>query len=51
MSGAERTRAYNNRRKDAGLIQIKVFVHPDDAPATRNYAARRPATKAVLTNL
>jgi len=51
MTGAERTRRSVKLRKDAGLIQAKVWVHPDEADAVRAYASKKPATKAVLATL
>lgn len=50
-TGSERTKEWKERRKNVGLREIKIFVHPDDAEATRNYAGKRPATKAALNSL
>lgn len=36
------------RRNDAGLIEIKVWTHPDEAPSVRNYARKNPLTAAIL---
>jgi len=48
---AERTKKSVKKRKDAGLIQIKVWVDPEEADAVRKYAARKPKTKAILKGL
>ena len=46
-TSAQRTQAYKQRRKDAGLIQIKVWVHPGEGSLVRKYAASRPLTKKI----
>ncbi len=51
MTGAQRVSRSVRLRKDAGLTQIKVWVHPDDADAVRTYAAKKPETKALLATL
>lgn len=51
VSQADRTRSSVQKYKDAGLIQAKVWVHPDEAPATRAYAGKKPKTKAILSKL
>ena len=51
VTTANRVKASNKRRKDAGLIQGKVWFHPDDSDAVRAYAAKRPKTKQILTAL
>ncbi|MCH9712690.1 MAG: hypothetical protein K0U20_08720 [Proteobacteria bacterium] len=51
MTGAERVARSVKRRKDVGLIQAKVWVHPDEADAVRNYAGKKPQTKAALASL
>ncbi len=43
----QRVRASNQRKKDAGLKQIKIWVHPDDVIAVRNYVDKKPMTKAI----
>lgn len=48
---AERTKRSVKKRKDAGLMHIKVWVHPDEVEAVRKYAARKPKTKAILKGL
>lgn len=48
---ADRVRNSVKRRKAAGLIQAKVWVHPDEAGAVRKYAAKKPLTKAILKEL
>ena len=60
VPGNKRTQKSVQRRKDAGLIQIKVWVKDQtDEPAivvteadkVRAYAAKQPLTKAVLKDL
>lgn len=51
VSGADRTRNSVKRKKDAGLIQAKVWVHPDEAAKVRAYAAKQPKTKAINSEL
>ena len=51
MTGADRTRASTKKYKAAGLIQAKVWAHPDEAPGVRAYAAEQPLTKAILDEL
>lgn len=51
VSNADRTRNSVQKYKDAGLIQAKVWVHPDEAAAVRVYAAKKPKTKTVLKKL
>ena len=58
MTGAERVRRSNDKKKDAGLMPIKVWVvdqRSDDldgvkseANRVRNYAANQPLTKSLL---
>lgn len=50
-TSAERTKRSVKKRKDAGLIQIKVWVDPEEADAVRKYAARKPLTKVILKEL
>lgn len=47
-SNAEMVRDSNQRKKDAGLIYGKVWMHPEEAAAVRKYAAKKPKTKACL---
>lgn len=51
LSDADRTKRSNQRRKDAGLIHGKVWMHPDEAAKVRAYAAKQPKTKAILSML
>jgi hypothetical protein len=37
---AERVRALRQRRAAAGLVQLRLYVHPDDREAIRRYAER-----------
>lgn len=50
-TGAQRVAASVKRRKDKGLIQAKVWVHPDEAKAVREYAAKKPLTKSIIKEL
>ena len=50
-TNAEAVRDHVKRRKAAGLIQAKVWVHPEEADAVRRYAARKPKTKEILQEL
>ena len=59
LSGAERNRNYEQKRKDAGLVQIKVWVkdpklepgvEKTEADKVRAYAAKQPKTKQCLKN-
>ncbi len=50
-SNADSVRDSVKRKKDAGLIQAKVWVHPEEAAAVRKYAARKPKTKECLNNV
>ena len=47
LTGAERVRRNKQRNKSAGLSHIQVWVHPEEAPSVRTYAANRPKTKAA----
>ena len=51
LSSADRTRNSVKKYKDAGLIQAKVWVHPDEAAKVRIYAGKQPETKAILKDL
>lgn len=51
LTPAERTKKSVQKRKDAGLMQIKVWVDPEEADAVRKYAARKPLTKEILKEL
>lgn len=51
MTGADRTRASKQKFQDAGLRQVKVWIHPDEAPLLRVYASRRPLTKVIIKEL
>ena len=37
--------------QDAGLIQAKVWTHPDEALDVREHAADNPKTKLILKEL
>jgi len=47
LTGAERVRQLGVRYRKAGLKQIKLWMHPDDAASTRAYVDRKPKTKAA----
>lgn len=51
VPGNKRTQKSVQKRKDAGLIQAKVWVHPDEAGTVRTYAGKKPLTKAILKAL
>lgn len=36
----ERVQRHEQRKRDAGLVQRKVWAHPDDWPGIRKYVAR-----------
>ena len=50
-TSAERTQKSVQKKKDAGLIHAKVWVHPDEAAKVRAYAAKQPLTKAINSEL
>ena len=50
LTGAQRQARSVKRKKAAGMIQAKVWVHPDEAAKVRAYAAKQPKTKAALKN-
>ena len=51
LTGAARVARSVRLRKNAGLIQAKVWVHPDEADAVRAYAGKKPKTKAINATL
>jgi hypothetical protein len=51
LTGAERVRRNKQRNQSAGLLHIKIWVHPDEAGAVRSYAAKKPLTKAARKRL
>ena len=48
LTPAQRVRRVKDRKIAAGMVTIKIDVHPDDSEAVRKYAAKRPATKAAI---
>jgi hypothetical protein len=48
---AIRTARNKERYKDAGLTEIKVWTHPDEAPNVREHAANNPKTKRIRKRL
>jgi hypothetical protein len=51
LTGAERVKRHEERYRNAGLQQIKIWVHPDDAEYVRNCAANKQATSSILKGL
>jgi len=51
LTGAQRTKASNNRKIAAGLVSARVWMHPDETESVRAYAAKKPLTKAILKSL
>ena len=51
VPGNKRTQKSVQKKRDAGLIQAKVWVHPDEADKVRAYAAKQPLTKAINAEL
>lgn len=47
LTGAQRASRAYRKKTDSGLQQIKLWVHPNDVAAVRNYAAKKPDTKAA----
>jgi hypothetical protein len=39
-SSTARSAAFRKRAKAAGLERVDLYVHPDDAPAIREFAAK-----------
>ncbi len=50
-TSAESTRDNVLKYRDAGLIQTKTWVHPDEAKALRNAAQKLPKTKRIREKL
>jgi hypothetical protein len=51
MTQVERTRRNNDKYKAAGMRQIKVWVHPDNAQSVRYFAETQPLTKAAKESM
>ena len=51
LTGAERVKRSEQRYRDAGLQRIKIWVHPTDVDAVRNYAGNKALTKSLLKRL
>lgn len=47
QTGAQRQRALIKRKQLAGLVFIKIPVHPDDVESVRKYASEQPLTQAA----
>jgi len=47
-SSAETTRTSVQKYKNAGLIQAKIWTHPEEAHRVRLHAAEQPKTKRIL---
>lgn len=41
LTGAECVRRNVEKNQARGLMQIKIWVHPDDRDAVRNYAKKK----------
>jgi quinolinate synthase len=50
-SSAQATRDNVVKYKNAGLIQAKIWVHPEEAHGVRLHAAKQPKTKPILEYL
>lgn len=50
-TGSERTSASVAKYRKAGLIQAKVWTHPNEADQLRSYAYKQPLTKLILSAL
>lgn len=50
-SSAETTRDSVQKYRNAGLIQAKVWIHPEEAQKVRLYAAKQALTKPLLDYL
>ena len=44
------TAAHKDRRKAAGLVHAKVWVHPDETGELREFAASLPLTEVALVD-
>jgi hypothetical protein len=51
MTQAARTRRNNEKYKAAGMRQIKVWVHPGEAPEARQLVKELPLTKAAKESM
>ena len=51
LSNTARNKRSVAKYRKAGLIQAKVWVHPDESDKTRSYAAKQPLTKPILKAL
>lgn len=51
ITQVERTRRNNNKYKAAGMRQIKVWVHPGEAPEARQIVGELPLTKAAKESM
>ena len=43
---AQRKAAERQHRKEAGLVRLELYVHPEDREAIRSYAARLASKRA-----
>lgn len=48
---ADRRARSDAKKKSAGLMRANIWVHPDEVEAVREYANRKPLTRAILTEL
>ena len=51
MTGAERAAKNYWKNVNAGVTQIKVWVHPAESKQVRKFAEGLPKTKAILDEL
>lgn len=51
LTGAERVKRSEQRYRDAGLQRVRIWIHPADAEAVRNYAGNKHLTKSLLKRL
>ena len=51
MSNSERVKRDIKKKQGAGMRQVKVWIHPDEADTLRQYAKTRPLTKQCWSKL
>jgi len=51
LSSTQSTARSTKRYRNAGLQHTKVWVHPSEADDVRNYARKKPLTRAILRAL
>lgn len=45
-TGAQRVKEAEDRKRAAGLVRVCVWLHPDDAAALREHAAKLAKSRA-----